>query len=135
MFCSYLAQFPQMSSQYFRTIWNKFELRYSFHVSRVRAYSALQQPSHRQGHGANLRKKGYGRRGKTHLSLLPNSTFEGISPSGGTMSSHDSFAASGNSPTRSDGPDFRCENHGSLFLLFPLTSTPDFHLCSDVPHP
>ncbi len=37
------------------------------------------------------------------------------------MSSHDSFAASGNSPTRSDGPDFRCENHGSLFLLFPLT--------------
>jgi len=38
------------------------------------------------------------------------------------MSSHnDPFAASGNSPTRSDGPDFRCENHGSLFLLFPLT--------------
>jgi hypothetical protein len=37
------------------------------------------------------------------------------------MSSHDSFAASGNSPTRSHGPDFRCENHGSLFLLFPLT--------------
>jgi hypothetical protein len=37
------------------------------------------------------------------------------------MSSRDSFAASGNSPTRSDGPDFRCENHGSLFLLFPLT--------------
>jgi len=38
------------------------------------------------------------------------------------MSSHsDSFVASGSSPTRSDGPDFRCENHGSLFLLFPLT--------------
>jgi len=37
------------------------------------------------------------------------------------MSSHDSFAASGNSPTRSDEPDFCCENHGSLFLLFPLT--------------
>jgi len=38
------------------------------------------------------------------------------------MSSHsDSFAASGNSPTRSDGSDFRCENYGSLFLLFPLT--------------
>jgi hypothetical protein len=37
------------------------------------------------------------------------------------MSSHDSFVASGTSPTRSDGPDFRCENHGSSFLLFPLT--------------
>ena len=37
------------------------------------------------------------------------------------MSSHDSFAATGNSPTRSDRSDFRCENHGSLFLLFPLT--------------
>ena len=30
------------------------------------------------------------------------------------MSSHDSFAASGNSPTRSDGPDFLCENHDIL---------------------
>jgi hypothetical protein len=39
------------------------------------------------------------------------------------MSSHDSFAASGNSPTRPDGPDFRCENHGSLFLLFPSLNT------------
>jgi hypothetical protein len=37
------------------------------------------------------------------------------------MSSNDSFAVSGSSPTRSDGPDFRCENHGSLFLLFSLT--------------
>lgn len=37
------------------------------------------------------------------------------------MSSHsDSFVASGSSPTE-DGPDFRCENHGSLFLLRPLT--------------
>jgi hypothetical protein len=33
------------------------------------------------------------------------------------MSSHnDSFVASGTSPT----PDFRCENHGSVFLLRPL---------------
>ena len=53
------------------------------------------------------------------------------------MSSHgDSFAASGNSPTRSDGPDFRCENHGSLFLLFPLTqcanSWIEEHLPEDV---
>jgi hypothetical protein len=22
-----------------------------------------------------------------------------------------------------DGPDFRCENHGSLFLLYPLTQS------------
>ena len=36
------------------------------------------------------------------------------------MSSHnDSFVASGTSPT----PDFRCENHGSIFLLFPLTQS------------
>jgi hypothetical protein len=33
------------------------------------------------------------------------------------MSSPDSFAASGSSPT----PDFRCENHGSVFLLYLLT--------------
>ena len=34
------------------------------------------------------------------------------------MSSHnDSFAASGSSPT----VDFVCENHGSIFLLRPLT--------------
>jgi hypothetical protein len=36
------------------------------------------------------------------------------------MSSHlDSFVASGTSP----GPDFRCENHGSVFLLYPLTDS------------
>ena len=33
------------------------------------------------------------------------------------MSSHDSFVASGTSPTS----DFRCENHGSILLLFPLS--------------
>jgi hypothetical protein len=53
------------------------------------------------------------------------------------MSSHDSFAASGNSPTRSDGPDFRCENHGSLSLLFLLTqyahSWIEEHLPNDAP--
>ena len=38
------------------------------------------------------------------------------------MSSHkDSFICSGSSPTSGEGPDFHCENHGSLFLLFPLT--------------
>ncbi len=36
------------------------------------------------------------------------------------MSSHnDSFVASGTSPTF----DFRCENHGSVFLLTPLTQS------------
>lgn len=50
------------------------------------------------------------------------------------MSSHnDSFVASGSSPT--DGTDFRCENHGSLFLLFPLTESAqswvEEHLPSD----
>jgi hypothetical protein len=39
------------------------------------------------------------------------------------MSSHDSFVASGNSPTHSGTirPDFVVENHGSIFLLKPLT--------------
>jgi hypothetical protein len=38
------------------------------------------------------------------------------------MSSHDSFAASGTSPTPdSAAPDFRCEHHGSIFLLYPLS--------------
>ena len=53
------------------------------------------------------------------------------------MSSHnDSFVASGSSPTRSDAPDFHCENHGSLFLLFPLTASAhswiEEHLPEDV---
>jgi len=40
------------------------------------------------------------------------------------MSSHDSFAASGSSPTPDSAtPDFRCENHGSIFLLYPLTQS------------
>ena len=33
----------------------------------------------------------------------------------------DAFQTSGTSPTSEAEPDFRCENHGSLFLLFPLT--------------
>lgn len=36
------------------------------------------------------------------------------------MSSGDSFSASGNSPTQ---PDFCVENHGSIFLLRPLTDS------------
>jgi hypothetical protein len=40
------------------------------------------------------------------------------------MSSQDSFAASGSSPTsESTGFDFRCENHGSIFLLYPLNES------------
>jgi hypothetical protein len=40
------------------------------------------------------------------------------------MSSHDdSFVASGTSPTDSAGLDFRCDNHGSVFLLYPLSET------------
>jgi hypothetical protein len=39
------------------------------------------------------------------------------------MSSHDSFVASGNSPTHSGKipHDFLIENHGSILLLKPLT--------------
>jgi len=48
------------------------------------------------------------------------------------MSSHnDSFAASGSSPT----PDFLCENHGSIFLLRPVSPASfdwiESHLPSD----
>jgi len=34
----------------------------------------------------------------------------------------DAFQSSGTSPTEF-GPDFRCENHGSIFLLTPLTQS------------
>jgi hypothetical protein len=39
------------------------------------------------------------------------------------MSSHDSFAASGNSPTRKKKTkcDFRVEYHGAILLLVPLS--------------
>jgi hypothetical protein len=41
------------------------------------------------------------------------------------MSSHnDSFAASGSSPTPDSATsDFRCENHGTIFLLFPVSQS------------
>ena len=49
------------------------------------------------------------------------------------MSSHqDSFVRSGNSPTETD---FICENHGSIFLLRPISPAAfewiNSHLCSD----
>ena len=40
------------------------------------------------------------------------------------MSSHDSFAASGSSPTEGDSPtspDFLLENHFSIFLIRPIS--------------
>jgi len=51
------------------------------------------------------------------------------------MSSHnDSFVASGSSPTEV-GPDFFCENHGSIFLLRPISQSAhswiEEHLPSD----
>jgi len=35
----------------------------------------------------------------------------------------DAFQSSGTSPTSEAGPDFRCENHGSIFLLYPLSES------------
>jgi len=50
------------------------------------------------------------------------------------MSSHnDSFVASGSSPTSENGPDFRCENHGSLFLLYPLTQSAQSWISQHIP--
>jgi hypothetical protein len=46
------------------------------------------------------------------------------------MSSHaDSFVASGSSPT----PDFLVENHGSIFLLQPLTPAAEFWIQEFLP--
>jgi hypothetical protein len=39
----------------------------------------------------------------------------------GTMSNL--FRTSGTSPTSNNGADFRCENHGSIFLLYPLNES------------
>ena len=47
----------------------------------------------------------------------------------------DAFHSSGTSPTSEAEVDFRCENHGSIFLLYPLNlsaqSWIDEHLPSD----
>jgi len=46
------------------------------------------------------------------------------------------FQTSGTSPTSEAGPDFRCEDHGSIFLLYPLSQSAqswiEEHLPSDV---
>jgi hypothetical protein len=48
----------------------------------------------------------------------------------------DALQTSGTSPTSKAEPDFRCENHGSIFLLYPLTHSAqswiEEHLPSDV---
>ncbi len=36
---------------------------------------------------------------------------------------NDAFQTSGTSPTSEAGLDFRCENHGSIFLLYPLSES------------
>jgi hypothetical protein len=87
-------------------------------VSRVSVQLALQQPSQRKGHGANLRKKPIRPVGAKPTLAPPKNFRRHLSPAGGMLSSHnDSFVASGSSPT----PDFLVENHGSMFLLQPLT--------------
>jgi hypothetical protein len=53
---------------YFRTICSEFMLGYSSRVSRVAAISAVQQPSHRKGHGAPS-KEDTATGAKTHLSV------------------------------------------------------------------
>jgi hypothetical protein len=35
----------------------------------------------------------------------------------------DAFQTSGTSPTSEAAVDFRCENHGSIFLLYPLSKS------------
>jgi hypothetical protein len=36
---------------------------------------------------------------------------------------NDAFQTSGTSPTSEAVPDFRCENHDSIFLLYPLSDS------------
>jgi hypothetical protein len=50
------------------------------------------------------------------------------------MSSHnDSHVASGTSPTDPARLDFRCENHGSVFLLYPLCQSAKFWIEENLP--
>jgi hypothetical protein len=70
--------------------------------------------------------KGYGRRGKTHLSHFPKHHSGGVSCVKGEVMKN-AFESSGSSPTPSKSvlvptPDILVENHGSIFLLRPITS-------------
>ena len=50
------------------------------------------------------------------------------------MSSHnDSFVTSGNSPTRTEHPDFSVENHFTVFLLRPLTPAAESWIDEQIP--
>jgi hypothetical protein len=72
----------------------------------------------RQSSGASL-ERGIRPQGQNPPERLPNLTFAGIFLLGGSMSSHDSFAASGSSPT----VDFVCECHGNP-LITPTQELP-----------
>jgi len=99
---------------YSSTIRPEANLRYPYYC--IKSGGDLSRPATEPtGHGAPS-KEDTATGAKTHLSVSPLN-FRGHLSLGGSMSSHnDSFAASGSSPT-----DFRCENHGSIFLLYPLT--------------
>jgi hypothetical protein len=45
----------------------------------------------------------------------------------------DAFHSSGTSPTSNIGLDFCCENHGSIFLLYPLTESAKFWIEQNLP--
>jgi hypothetical protein len=90
-------------------------------VSRVAAISAARQPWSQDQRCHPSKCEGIWPSGKPALVL--SQTFEGIFSFGGMMSSHDSFAASGSSPTRKKKIkwDFRVEFHGAILLLVPLS--------------
>jgi hypothetical protein len=45
----------------------------------------------------------------------------------------DTFVASGTSPTEQSGPDFFVENHGSIFLLRPVTPSASVWISDYIP--
>jgi hypothetical protein len=47
--------------------------------------------------------------------------------------SSDTFVASGTSPTEQFGPDFFVENHGSIFLLRPITPSASDWISEHIP--
>jgi hypothetical protein len=47
--------------------------------------------------------------------------------------STDTFVASGTSPTEQTGPDFFVENHGSIFLLRPVTPSASVWISDHIP--
>jgi hypothetical protein len=47
--------------------------------------------------------------------------------------SSDTFVASGTSPTQRSDPDFFVENHGSIFLLRPVTPSASDWISANIP--